>query len=322
MSDKRKLLLIVNPCAGKNKTRAGTFDIVDRFSAEKYDFTVKTTTGPNDATDIVLKYADKHDMVVCCGGDGTLYETINGIMQLPARVPVGYIPAGSTNDLAATIGLPVGDFKATTDVIIDGHTNGYDIGLFNNKFFTYVASFGFGISLAYGTSQKMKNKFGHAAYVIDGAILKLPQLLKEIRPIHTKVEYDGGVIEDDFYFGAVSNATSVAGTFKYDENDIRLDDGVFELLLIRNVKGAFDVLKLLKKVGRKDFDGDQILYFKTKRARIIFDKPEKWTLDGEFGGEHKDVRFSVINKAIDICSPPNPLFCSYYENAEEETAKK
>lgn len=320
MSDKRKVLLIVNPCAGKNKTRAGTFDIVDRFSSEDYDFTVKTTTGPGDATEIVLKYIDGHDMVVCCGGDGTLYETINGIMQLPTRVPVGYIPAGSTNDLASTIGLPKGDFKAATDIIIEGHTNGYDIGLFNNKFFTYVASFGFGISLSYGTSQKMKNKLGHAAYVVDGAILKLPQLIKQIKSTHMKLEYDGGIIEDDFYFGAISNATSVAGTFKYDENDVRLDDGVFEVLLIRNVKGPLDILKLLNKVRHKDFDGNQILYFKTKRARMIFDNPEKWTLDGEYGGEHKDVRFSVINKAIDICSPVNPLFGGSDKEAPESTA--
>lgn len=321
MSEKSKVLLIVNPCAGKNKTRAGTFDIVDRFSAEDYDFTVKTTTGPGDATEIVLKYAKNHDMVVCCGGDGTLYETINGVMQLPNRITVGYIPAGSTNDLASTIGLPKGDFKAATDIIINGHTNGYDVGLFNNKFFTYVASFGFGISLSYGTSQKMKNKLGHAAYVVDGAILKLPQLLKELKPIHLKFEYDGGVIEDDFYFGSISNATTVAGTFKYDENDVRLDDGVFEVLLIRRVKNPFDVLKLLNKVRNKDFDGDQIIYFKTQRARIRFDKPEKWTLDGEFGGEHKDVRFSVINKAIDICSPVNPLFCNSKNNIEAETAE-
>lgn len=319
MSDKSKVLLIVNPCAGKNKTRAGTFDIVDRFSAEDYDFTVKTTSGPGDATDIVIKHAKDHDMVVCCGGDGTLYETINGVMKLPNRITVGYIPAGSTNDLASTIGLPKGDFKAATDIIIDGHTNGYDIGLFNNKFFTYVASFGWGISLSYGTSQKLKNKLGHAAYVVDGAILKLPQLIKDIRPIHAKIEYDGGLIEDDFYFGSISNATTVAGVFKYDENDVRLDDGIFELLLIRRVKNPFDILKLMRKVQNKDFDGDQILYFKTKRARIVFNEAEKWTLDGEYGGEHKDVRFSVINKAIDICSPANPLFCSNEEKKEETT---
>ena len=138
MSDKRKVLLIVNPCAGRNKSRAGTFDIVDKFSGEDYEFDVKTTKCPGDATEIVKNHIDDNDMVVCCGGDGTLNETINGVMQLSKRVPVGYIPAGSTNDLAATLGIPTGNIGKATDMIIDGHTNGYDIGLFNNRFFTYV----------------------------------------------------------------------------------------------------------------------------------------------------------------------------------------
>lgn len=307
MSNTKKVLLIVNPCAGKNKSRAGTFDIVDRFSAADYDFEVKTTTCAGDATNIAKKHGEDKDLIVCCGGDGTLNETINGIMQLSRRVPVGYIPAGSTNDLASTMRLPK-DIGEATDIIMEGHTNGYDIGLFNNRFFSYVASFGFGCSLAYGTSQKMKNKLGHAAYVIDGVVLKLPQLLKELKPMHMKMEHDGGLIEDDFYFGALSNSTSVAGTFKYDPENIKLDDGIFEVLLVRRIKNPLDILRLIKKINDRDFDGDQLLFFKTTRARMVFTEPQKWTLDGEYGGEHRDIRFSVINKAIDICSPENPLF--------------
>lgn len=317
MSDKKRVLLIVNPCAGKNKSRAGTFEIVDRFSAEDYDFKVKTTTCAGDATNIVKKYGEDKDLIVCCGGDGTLNETINGIMQLSRRVPVGYVPAGSTNDLAASMKLPKNIGEAT-EIIMDGHINGYDLGLFNNRFFSYVASFGFGCSLAYGTSQKLKNKLGHAAYVIDGAVLKLPQLIKEIKPMHMKMEYDGGLIEDDFYFGAISNSTMVAGTFKYDPENIRFDDGLFEVLLVRRVKSPFDVLKLMKKINDRDFDGDQLLFFKTSKARMVFTEPQKWTLDGEYGGEHRDIRFSVINKAIDICSPENPLFVG---EEKEKTTK-
>ena len=307
MSDKKKVLLVVNPCAGKNKSRAGTYDIVERFSSAEYDFKVKTTKCEGDATNIVKKHGEDKDLIVCCGGDGTLNETINGVMQLSKRVPVGYVPAGATNDLASTMRLPK-DIGEATDIIMEGHTNGYDIGLFNNRFFSYVASFGFGCSLAYGTSQKMKNKLGHAAYVIDGAVLKLPQLLKELKPMHLKMEYDGGFIEDDFYFGAISNSTSVAGTFKYDPDDIKLDDGLFEVLLVRRVKNPLDILKLMKKINKKEFDGDQLLFFKTTKARIVFTEAQDWTLDGEYGGKQKDIRFSVINKAIDICSPENPLF--------------
>lgn len=308
MSKKRKVLLIVNPCAGRNKSRAGTFDIVDKFSKENYEFDIKTTTCPGDATNIVKEHIGDNDMVVCCGGDGTLNETINGIMQLSRRVPVGYIPAGSTNDLAATLGIPTGDIKEATDMIIDGHTNGYDIGLFNNRFFSYVASFGPAAKLSYATSQKLKNKFGRSAYYIDGIFRQMIPLLKEVKPIHIKIEYDGGVIEDDFFFGAISNSTSVAGLFKYDENDVRLDDGVFEVILVRRLKRATDAFAMIEKIKRRDYDGDKLLYLKTSSIKLTFDKPCNWTLDGEYGGDHTDVRISVLPRAIDICSPENPLF--------------
>ena len=317
MSDKRKVLLIVNPCAGRNKSRAGTFDIVDRFSGEDYEFDVKTTKCPGDATEIVKKHIDDNDMVVCCGGDGTLNETINGVMQLSRRVPVGYIPAGSTNVLAATLGIPTGNIGKATDLIIDGHTNGYDIGLFNNRFFTYVASFGPAAKLSYATSQKLKNKFGRSAYYIDGIFRQMIPLLKELKPIRIKIEHDEGVIEDDFFFGAISNSTSVAGLFKYDENDVRLNDGVFEVLLVRRLKRATDAFAMIEKIKRRDYDGYTLLYFKTSNIKLTFDKPCNWTLDGEYGGDHKDVRISVLPKAIDICSPENPLF----EDSREKVMK-
>lgn len=316
MSDKKKALLIVNPCAGKNKSRAGTFDIVDRLSREDYEFDAKTTTCQGDATEIVKKYIDGNDLVICCGGDGTLNETINGIMQLSRRVPVGYIPTGSTNDLASTIGLPTKSVKDATDVIIDGHTNGYDIGLFNNRFFSYIASFGALTSLSYNTSQKLKNIFGHNAYVLDG-LMHVPTHLKSAKPMHARVECDGRVYEDDFYFGAVSNSVSVAGTFKYDPNEIRLDDGKFEVLLVRGIKRPTDLVTLLIKAVKGDFNDERILFFKTTGAKFKFDKPVKWTLDGEYGGEHKEVRISILNKAIDIYSPENELFCGEEKDERE-----
>ena len=305
--DKKKVLLIVNPCSGKNKSRQGTFDIVDRFSSADYDFIIKTTTCQGDATNIVKNCIDDCDMVVCCGGDGTFNETINGVMQLPRRVPVGYIPAGSTNDLANTIGLPLG-IGLATDAIIDGHKNSYDIGLFNNRFFTYIASFGAAAFLSYSTSQRLKNIFGHNAYIINGFLLHLPQTFKSIKPVHAKIEYDGGVIEDDFSFGSISNSTSVAGVFKFSKDDVKLDDGKFEVLLVRKVKGIVDAFGLLDQVKKMNYDGDKVIYFKTSTIKITFDNPVDWTLDGEYGGAPEEVYFSVLNRAIDIFTPENEMF--------------
>jgi YegS/Rv2252/BmrU family lipid kinase len=305
--EKKKALLIVNPCSGKNATRSGTLDIVERFSSADYDFVVKSTTGPGDATEFVEKFIDGNDMVVCCGGDGTFNETINGVMKLPRRVPIGYIPAGSTNDLASTIGLPKDTGKAT-DIIIEGHKNAYDIGLFNNRFFAYIASFGAATSLSYSTPQKLKNLFGHSAYVINGLVINLIPTLKALKPIHARIEYDDNVLEDDFYFGSVSNSTSVGGVFKFDRDDVKLDDGKFEVLLVRNLKSPLESFALLNKVRRKQYDGEKIIYFKASTIRFTFDKDIPWTLDGEFGGDQREVYCAVLNRAIDIFSPENQIF--------------
>lgn len=305
--DKIKVLLIVNPKAGKDKTRANTLDIVDKLSSADFIFTVKTTTCAGDATEIVKKYANDHDLVVCCGGDGTLNETINGIMALNKRIPIGYIPTGSTNDLACTIGIPT-DVPKATDLILDGHRNGYDIGLFNNKFFSYVASFGPATNLSYETPQALKNLLGHSAYMINGLVLRLIPTLRDVKPMHIRFEYDGGVIDDTFFFGAVSNATSVGGIFKYDENDVKLDDGLFEVILVRKLRKSTDAFKMLNKIRKMDYDGDTLIYLKTSMAKFTFDKPVKWTLDGEFGGELSDVRIGVLPRAVEIISPENPMF--------------
>lgn len=302
MSDKKsKVLLIVNPCAGRTKSRAGTFDIVNKFSTNDYDFAIHTTTCQGDATNIVKKNYEGKDLVVCCGGDGTLNETINGVMDMPNRVPIGYIPTGTTNDLANTLGIP-SDIKRATDLIMDGHTNSYDIGLFNNRYFSYVASFGAFTSASYSTSQKMKNMFGHAAYLVKGAS-QLPTL----RPIRARIEYDGGVIDDEFMFGSVSNSTSVAGLFKFKENDVKLNDGYFEVLLVRKASIA-SVPLLLKKIIDQKYDGKQIIFLKTRNFKITSPKPIAWTLDGEYGGAHTEAMIHVLSKAVHICSPESDLF--------------
>ena len=305
---KNKILLIVNPCAGKNKSRASIVDIVERFSFENYEFTVKTTAGRGDATELVKNCIADNDMVVCCGGDGTRNETINGIMQLSRRVPIGYIPTGSTNDLANTIGIPT-EVKAAVDLILNGHTNTYDIGLFNNRFFSYVASFGPATKMSYTTPQKLKNLLGHGAYMVNTFVFHLISTLKEVKPVHIRFEYDGGVIDDIFYFAAISNSTSVAGVFKYDANDIKLNDGLFEVILVRNVRSVADTFHMFGKILRRAYDGESLLYFKTSSVRMTFDEPQDWTLDGEYGGAHKEVRLQVLPRALDICSPDDhPMF--------------
>ena len=301
-NERKKVLLIVNPCAGRTKSRAGTFEIVDKFSKNDYEFTVRTTACQGDATNIVKRELDEHDMVVCCGGDGTLNETVNGVMDMPRRVPIGYIPSGSTNDLASTLGIPK-DIKEATDLIMSGEMNDYDVGLFNNRYFTYVASFGAFTRSSYATSQKLKNKFGYLAYLPTA----VPEIF-DIKNYKLRIEHDGGVIEDYFVFGAISNSTSVGGFIDFDTDEIKLNDGTFELLLCRGLKFS-GVFPALAKVKQKKFDGNPLIFLHTKKLKVTCLEGEMdWTLDGEYGGRHKNVMVHVLHGAIHICSTENPLF--------------
>lgn len=301
-NDRKKVLLIVNPCAGKNKSRTGTFDIVDKFSSNDYEFTVRTTTCQGDATNIVKRELEGKDLVVCCGGDGTLNETINGVMDMPKRVPIGYIPTGTTCDLASTLGIP-SDVKKATDIILRGNTNDYDIGLFNNRYFSYVASFGAFTKCSYATPQKLKNRFGHAAYVATAL-----SEIKDVHGIYMKIEHDGGVIEGKFSFGAISNSTSVAGMFKLIEDDVRLNDGIFEVLLVPEMK-IHTIIPTIRKAQKQEYDGKSIIYIRTKKIKITSPYEEvDWTLDGEYGGKHNEVMVHILERAVRLCTNDSHLF--------------
>ncbi len=302
---KKKALLIINPCSGIDHKRVIASEIVSKLAPADFDFNIQTTKCPDDATEIVKEIGSNHDIIICCGGDGTLNETINGVLKLDKRVPVGYIPSGSTNDLASTLGIPVGVGPAA-NMILNNKTNGYDVGLFQDRYFNYIASFGIASDLSYTTPQKWKNKFGHNAYVFYGLGVRLIPMLTSFKPTHMKIEYDGGVVEDNFYFGAVSNTTSVAGVFKY--NDIKLNDGYFELLLVKGLKSNLDAIGILNKIIRKDYSGNNIIFTKTKNVKITCEQNVPWTLDGEFGGEHGNLEINVINNAYDIYSDNDKLF--------------
>ena len=223
---------------------------------------------------------------------------------------------GSTNDLASTLGIPR-DVKEATDLIKNGHINSYDIGLFNNRYYSYVAAFGAFTRSSYATKQWMKNMFGHFAYILNGFFKEW----KNINSTHMKIEYDGGDLEGDFSFGSISNSTSISGIFRLNKREVKLNDGYFEVLLVRKARVA-EAPSLLNKIRKKEYDGKRIILLKTSQVKITVERPIAWTLDGEYGGEHQTVHMNVLSKAIDICSPSdNILFVRSEEPATAETAK-
>lgn len=303
-----KILMVYNPTSGKDSARIKPDEIIRIFKENGFAITEKTTTCVGDATQIVKNNMEGHDAVICCGGDGTFSETVNGMMALNSKKPIMYLPMGSTNDFANTVGA-VKDVEKQIELYKKGYINTYDIGTFNNnRYFSYIASFGIATGTAYLTPQKFKNKLGHTAYLLDSFIFRFPQHVKSLKAYQMKIEYDGGVIEDGFYFGAISNTNSVGGFFKYDKLDIKLNDGEMECLFVRGVKSVPDVFYLVKKVKDQDYDGKRIITFKTKHLKITGVDEAAWTLDGEFGGNHKDIEASVCPHAVNIVSAPSKYF--------------
>ena len=275
MQNPVRVLIIVNLHAGKMAVKNKLSAVIDEFCAAGFVPTVRTTQRGGDAEKIVAGKSKAYDLVVCCGGDGTLNETISGMMRSSNNVPIGYIPCGSTNDMANTLSLPHNILKSTR-LIIDGEPTEHDIGKFGDRYFTYIASFGAFTRASYATPQKVKNILGHFAYILAAA-----KEVGNIKPYRFRVEYNDEVVEDDFIFGSVSNSTSFGGVFSFKKDDVALNDGMFELLLIRNPKNPAEYANLVTSMLKRDFTNKNIIFAHTNRAEFTSEKELYWTIDGE-----------------------------------------
>ena len=226
----KNVLLIYNPCAGKGKIRGKLVDVIEILAEGGYEVTVRPTKGPGDAAEVVREKGKRYDLVVCSGGDGTLDEVVTGVMECAENIPIGYIPAGSTNDFAASLGLPKNMVEAA-HIAVDGKKFSCDVGSFNQDIFVYVAAFGIFTEVSYETPQSYKNTLGHVAYILEG-MKRLPSL----RTYYLKVDCNGKEIEDEFLFGMITNSTSVGGFKKLTGKYVELNDGLFEVMLIRKPK--------------------------------------------------------------------------------------
>lgn len=283
----QKMYFLINLVAGKAAMSKKLGSVVDEFTKAGYDITVHTTQSGDDAA-VCAKYACEsgYDLLVCSGGDGTLSQCLQGIMGSEKRIPIGYIPAGSTNDFAKSLGIPNETMDAV-NYIINGTPCPCDIGTINNQSFSYVAAFGAFTSITYETSQKFKNIFGYAAYLMNGVTQ-----LTNIKAKKLRIEHGDTVIEDEFIFGMITNTASVAGFLKME--NFLLDDGVFEVTLIRKPRNVLERDRTALSLLKNDTDDKNILYFRTDKIVItnLDDEPFTWTRDGEYGGN------SVVNTIV------------------------
>ena len=290
----KKLLFVVNGHSGKGQIKNKLLDIIDIMIKEGYHVQVHTTQEREDATKVVREQAKYYDLVVCSGGDGTLDEAVTGMMQSEVRTPLGYIPAGSTNDFANSLEIPKDMIQAAKTAAL-GVPFSCDVGEFNGDYFIYVAAFGIFTDVSYATSQELKNALGHVAYILEGA-----KRLYTIKTYHMRVEYDGNEIEGDFLLGMITNSTSVGGFKNMTGKDVKLDDGLFEVTLIHKPKNIIELNTIIASLTNLKDETDLIDSFRADSVKFYSEEEIPWTLDGEFGGDHKEVQIKDHCKAVDI----------------------
>ena len=276
MEPQKKLLMIVNPRAGRSKPRGPLYDAAAALCDAGYLLRIRRTTAAGDAARIAAQEGGDYDTVVAVGGDGTLNEVISGIQTLKTPPEVGYLPQGSTNDFAASLEIPSDPVQAA-EAIVRGQRRQLDIGRFGERIFVYVASFGAFTRSSYAASQAAKNALGHFAYILEGM-----KDLNTLRPYHIRLTADGEVLDGDYLFGAVCNSTSIGGLMKLDPERVVLDDGKFEMLLVPSPKTAADLQNLVLALLNQQYDSQGLVFRHVSSLRLETEEELPWSLDGEY----------------------------------------
>ncbi len=295
--NRQKMLFIYNPHAGKAQIRSNLLDMIDIFTKAGYEVTTYPTQMQGDAQSVFHRDMDAYEMIVCSGGDGTLDEVVTGMMETGVQIPLGYIPAGTTNDFAKSLHIPRNMIKAANSVV-NGRDYYCDVGSFNNDIFVYIAAFGLFTDVSYETDQELKNNLGHLAYVLKGI-----NKLSTIESFPMAISYDGITIEGEFIFGMITNSLSVGGFKAMGCQEVDLDDGLFEATFIKKPETLNEMNKIILFLLGNCVSDPCIINIKVSNLKIKALYSIPWTLDGEFGGNHSQVTIDNHKKALCIRVP-------------------
>ena len=305
----KKMLLILNPKSGRCKGLKKLPEVIQNAQSRGYLSTVLITQQAGDAQVFAREYGGQADLVACIGGDGTFSEVVAGMIDGGHTAPLGYVPAGSTNDYAASLGLAANMETAAKDMF-DGEIRTLDVGRRDDRYFAYVTAFGMPSKASYSAPQNLKNIFGHLAYILEG-IVDLPSLKAE----HVRIEMDGEVIEGDYLMGTISNTTSIGGILQFDPDDVLLNDGLLEVMLVSQPANLKDISGMLAAIGSKKYSECSCVTFrKTRTLKIVSENPMPWTVDGEFVEGSCEVEISAVPAAIRVVVPK--------ENRRRKTAAR
>lgn len=296
MQMKKRIFFVFNMHAGKARIKTKLSDILNIFTEKGYEVTAYPTQYAGEAVLRIEALEDGYELVVCSGGDGTLDEVVTGMMRRPEekRIPIGYIPAGSTNDFAKSLGLPQ-KMEDAAARIMAGKRFPCDIGAFNQDYFVYIAAFGIFTDVSYQTDQQMKNVLGHMAYILEGM-----KRLTNITSYKMKLRWEDREVEDDFLFGMVTNSRSVGGFKSIIGTEVVLDDGVFEVTFIKRPKNLLELNETLTALLLAEIDERYMYSFRTSRLTVEAEGEVPWTLDGEYGGDHKTAVIENRKQALEF----------------------
>lgn len=289
-----RTLLIVNPAAGRKTGEKIMDGVKGALSENGAEVTCCVTNAPGHAAELAESAGGQYGTIVCCGGDGTLHETLQGLMRAGTRPALGYIPCGTTNDFASTLKLSRDPLEAARSIARHGERLVLDVGRFGaDRFFSYVAAFGAFTECSYGTPQPLKNALGYLAYLLEGS-----KDLFNLKSVSLRGRLDGGEAEGEFVYGSVSNSMSIAALVHLGEDQAALDDGQLELMLVRRPKTLDQLLRAVHMLKKSSFDGEQVIFAHVTRVEFEMSEPTAWTLDGEFGAATENVQIAVEPRAL------------------------
>lgn len=297
----KKMLFIYNPNSGMGLLKPKLSDVLDIFVKGGYEVTVYPTQKYHDAVRKMGEYEEQYDLVACSGGDGTLDEVVTGMMKREDKVPIGYIPAGTTNDFASSLHISKNMLEAA-DTVVNGVPFACDVGEFNEDYFVYIAAFGLFTDVSYETKQSMKNVLGHLAYILEGT-----KRIFNIPSYQIKVTHDGETIEDEFIYGMVTNSRSVGGFKGITGKNVVFDDGKFEVTLFKTPRNPMELNEILGALALRKINPKRMYSFKTNEVHFETEEEIPWTLDGEFGGVHEEVVVKDCQKALEIMVKPEVI---------------
>ncbi len=289
-----KALVIINPNSGQKAGKRFLSDILQIFCLAGWQCSIHVTSKSCEAYDVVSKRGSEFDRVVCIGGDGTFNEVVSGVVSNNLNLKIGYIPAGSTNDFANSLKLPK-NLLTCAKSIVSGSENYFDACSFNGRIFTYVASFGAFTKASYATPQNIKNALGHLAYILSGIIE-----IGKIKPIHVKLTADNETFEDDYIFGAICNSTSLGGVLTLDKNVVDMNDGLFEILLIKSPKNIAELNECIGALSTQNYSSKMLVFKSYSKAEIELPKNVEWSLDGEYEKGSKNIIIQNLHNSICI----------------------